>query len=286
MRSELRLLALMIAIVLARFSQPQRNDHGNSKRRNWRAFTGRICRAQNTRPDYGHRAVWTSQGHTAKICLAGNIGCRSGPSFNRAEPQTRRSSTSRLSNSLSRLCPAKAGGALERILRTRPAFGQRQERRPCFFTELLNLPWISTRMGLGDAATRWVETGSISCALLCISTCPISRSGCGGSGSYLARLFRSVTSVLTQAPVDIPGYKETVRPFSSGTHEYCVCRYDMPGPSRMPFSLLRPGMEISGSRTRSRQPKSPGYTPKRERCRIFPSLISGPLLYNSASPVL
>ena len=53
--------------------------------------------------------------------------------------------------------------------------------------------------------------------------------------SYLARLF-GPDSVLTKSPVDMPGYKETVRPFSSDAMNIVYVEYDMPGPSRMPFS--------------------------------------------------
>src|ERR1700686_1876893 len=53
--------------------------------------------------------------------------------------------------------------------------------------------------------------------------------------AYLARLF-GPDSVLTKSPVDMPGYKETVRPFSSDAMNIVYVEYDMPGPSRMPFS--------------------------------------------------
>ena len=53
--------------------------------------------------------------------------------------------------------------------------------------------------------------------------------------AYLARLF-GPDSVLTKSPVDMPGYKETLRPFSSDAMNIVYVEYDMPGPSRMPFS--------------------------------------------------
>src|SRR6202521_5926506 len=53
--------------------------------------------------------------------------------------------------------------------------------------------------------------------------------------SYLARLF-GPDSVLTKSPADMPGYKETLRPFSSDAMNIVYVEYDMPGPSRMPFS--------------------------------------------------
>ena len=53
--------------------------------------------------------------------------------------------------------------------------------------------------------------------------------------SYLTSLF-GPESVLPKSPADMPGYKETVRPFSSEAMNIVYVEYDMPGPSRMPFS--------------------------------------------------
>jgi streptogramin lyase len=53
--------------------------------------------------------------------------------------------------------------------------------------------------------------------------------------AYLARLF-GPTSVLPKSPADMPGYKDTLRSFSSQAMNIVYVEYDMPGPSRMPFS--------------------------------------------------
>jgi virginiamycin B lyase len=53
--------------------------------------------------------------------------------------------------------------------------------------------------------------------------------------SYLTRLF-GPESVLPKSPEDMPAYKQTVRPFSSDAMNIVYVEYDMPGPSRMPFS--------------------------------------------------
>jgi len=53
--------------------------------------------------------------------------------------------------------------------------------------------------------------------------------------SYLTSLF-GPDSVLPKSPADMPGYKDTVRPFSSNALSIVYVEYDMPGPSRMPFS--------------------------------------------------
>jgi len=53
--------------------------------------------------------------------------------------------------------------------------------------------------------------------------------------SYLTQLF-GPDSVLPKSPADMPGYKDTVRPFSSEAMNIVYVEYDMPGPSRMPFS--------------------------------------------------
>ena len=42
--------------------------------------------------------------------------------------------------------------------------------------------------------------------------------------------------MLPKSPADMPGYKETLRPFSSDAMNIVYVEYDMPGPNRMPFS--------------------------------------------------
>jgi virginiamycin B lyase len=53
--------------------------------------------------------------------------------------------------------------------------------------------------------------------------------------SYLTKLF-GPDSVLPKSPADAPGYKDTVRLFSSEAMNIVYVEYEMPGPSRMPFS--------------------------------------------------
>ena len=53
--------------------------------------------------------------------------------------------------------------------------------------------------------------------------------------SYLTKLF-GPDSVLPKSPAGMPEYKETLRPFSSDALNIVYVEYDMPGPSRMPFS--------------------------------------------------
>ena len=53
--------------------------------------------------------------------------------------------------------------------------------------------------------------------------------------SYLTSLF-GPDPVVPKSPADMPGYKETVRPFSNDAMNIVYVEYDMPGPTRMPFS--------------------------------------------------
>jgi virginiamycin B lyase len=53
--------------------------------------------------------------------------------------------------------------------------------------------------------------------------------------SYLTKLW-GPDSVLPKSPADMPEYKATVRPFSNDAMNIVYVEYDMPGPSRMPFS--------------------------------------------------
>ncbi|MGD0965740.1 MAG: carboxypeptidase regulatory-like domain-containing protein [Candidatus Acidiferrales bacterium] len=52
---------------------------------------------------------------------------------------------------------------------------------------------------------------------------------------YLTSLF-GPESVLPKSPADMPGYLDTVRPFGGDAWDIVYVEYDMPGPSRMPFS--------------------------------------------------
>jgi len=53
--------------------------------------------------------------------------------------------------------------------------------------------------------------------------------------NYLNSLF-GPDSVLPKSPAEMPGYQKTLRPFSSDAMNIVYVEYDMPGPSRMPFS--------------------------------------------------
>lgn len=53
--------------------------------------------------------------------------------------------------------------------------------------------------------------------------------------AYLNKLY-GVDSTFPKSPAELPEYKETVRPFSSDAMNIAYVEYEMPGPSRMPFS--------------------------------------------------
>jgi virginiamycin B lyase len=53
--------------------------------------------------------------------------------------------------------------------------------------------------------------------------------------AYLNKLYGE-DSEFPKSPAEMPAYKETVRPFSSEAMNIAYVEYDMPGPSRMPFS--------------------------------------------------
>ena len=58
---------------------------------------------------------------------------------------------------------------------------------------------------------------------------------------YLAKLY-GPDSILPKSAADMPEYKDTVRPFASEAMNIAYVEYDMPGPSRMPFSAA-PGKD-------------------------------------------
>ena len=53
--------------------------------------------------------------------------------------------------------------------------------------------------------------------------------------AYLTKLY-GTDSALPKSAADAPGYKESLRPFTSDAMRIAYVEYDMPGPSRMPFS--------------------------------------------------
>jgi virginiamycin B lyase len=53
--------------------------------------------------------------------------------------------------------------------------------------------------------------------------------------NYLDSVFGS-EATLTRSPADLPGYKDTVLKFTPDAYKINYVEYDMPGPSRMPFS--------------------------------------------------
>jgi hypothetical protein len=61
--------------------------------------------------------------------------------------------------------------------------------------------------------------------------------------SYITSLF-GPDSVLPKSPADMPAYKDTVRPFTGDAMNIVYVEYEMPGPSRMPFSAA-PGADGS-----------------------------------------
>jgi virginiamycin B lyase len=54
--------------------------------------------------------------------------------------------------------------------------------------------------------------------------------------TYLHKMYGDDDSAFPKSPTELPAYKDTVRPFSSEAMNIAYVEYDMPGPSRMPFS--------------------------------------------------
>jgi virginiamycin B lyase len=101
--------------------------------------------------------------------------------------------------------------------------------------------------------------------------------------TYLASLF-GPDSVLPKSAADMPGYKETVRPFSNEAMNIVYVEYDMPGPSRMPFSaapdkngyLWIPDFGVADKITR--------LDPKTGEMKDFPTPQTGTASVHSAVP--
>ena len=103
--------------------------------------------------------------------------------------------------------------------------------------------------------------------------------------SYLTSLF-GPDSVLPKFASDMPGYKETVRPFSSEAMNIVYVEYDMPGPTRMPFSaapdkngyMWIPNFGVANKITR--------LDPKTGEMQDFPVPNKGTAGVHSAVPAL
>lgn len=101
--------------------------------------------------------------------------------------------------------------------------------------------------------------------------------------TYLTRLFGE-SSVLPKSPENAPGYEETVRPASGEATNISFVEYDMPSPSRMPFSaapdkdgyLWIPNFGVANQITR--------LDPKSGEMRDFPVPNIGTAAVHSAVP--
>ncbi len=101
--------------------------------------------------------------------------------------------------------------------------------------------------------------------------------------SYLTSLF-GPDSVLPKSPADMPGYQDTVRPFSSESLNIVYVEYEMPAPNRMPFSaapdkdgyLWIPDFGLANMITR--------LDPKTGEMRDFPVPSGGTAAIHSAVP--
>jgi virginiamycin B lyase len=101
--------------------------------------------------------------------------------------------------------------------------------------------------------------------------------------AYLTSLF-GPDSVLPKSPADMPGYQKTVRPFSGEAMNIVYVEYDMPGPSRMPFSaapdkngyLWIPDFGVANKITR--------LDPKTGEMQDFPVPFIGTAAVHSAVP--
>jgi virginiamycin B lyase len=101
--------------------------------------------------------------------------------------------------------------------------------------------------------------------------------------AYITSLF-GPDSVLPKSPADMPAYKDTVRTFSSDAMNIVYVEYDMPGPSRMPFSaapdkdgnLWIPNFGVANKITR--------LDPKTGQMTDFPSPTIGTAAIHSAVP--
>ncbi len=103
--------------------------------------------------------------------------------------------------------------------------------------------------------------------------------------SYLTKLF-GPDSVLPKSAADMPRYKDTVRLFGSDAMNIVYVEYDMPGPSRMPFSaapdkngyLWIPNFGVANKITR--------LDPKTGEMQDFPVPNIGTAGVHSAVPAL
>ncbi len=101
--------------------------------------------------------------------------------------------------------------------------------------------------------------------------------------AYLNKLYGE-DSVLAKSAADAPGYKETLRPFTSEAMKIAYVEYDMPGPSRMPFSaapakdgsIWIPNFGIGNKITR--------LNPKTGEMQDFPVPNEGTAAVHSAFP--
>src|SRR6266566_6635498 len=287
MRSELRLLALMSAIVLLGSACHSATITGTVKGVDGAPSQGVFVEAQNAKTKITVIVLSDSQGHYRVENLPGGeyrvqiraVGYR-------AEPQTGVNLAADQTTSLD--------FALQKGVVRWNDISQYQAKqlwpaaraKDLIFTNCSICHGFQTRMA---SVTRdedgWRDRVEFMRTAMYFNLPYLTDQDAADLASYLARLF-GPDSVLTKSPVDMPGYKETVRPFSSDAMNIVYVEYDMPGPSRMPFSaapdkdgyLWIPDFGVANKITR--------LDPKTGEMRDFPVPNIGTAAVHSAVPAL
>ena len=237
MRSELRLLALMSAIVLLGSACHSATITGTLKGVDGAPSQGAFVEAQNAKTKITVIVLSDSQGHYRVENLPGGeyrvqiraVGYR-------AEPQTgvnlAADQTTSLDFALQKGVVRWNDTSQYQAKQLWPA----ARAKDLIFTNCSICHGFQTRMA---SVTRdedgWRDRVEFMRTAMHFNLPYLTDQDAADLASYLARLF-GPDSVLTKSPVDMPGYKETVRPFSSDAMNIVYVEYDMPGPSRMPFS--------------------------------------------------
>ena len=237
MRSELRLLALMSAIVLLGSACHSATITGTVKGVDGAPSQGAFVEAQNAKTKITVIVLSDSQGHYRIENLpSGEYRVQIRAVGYRAEPQTGVNLAADQTTSLD--------FALQKGVVRWNDISQYQAKqlwpaaraKDLIFTNCSICHGFQTRMA---SVTRdedgWRDRVEFMRTAMHFNLPYLTDQDAADLASYLARLF-GPDSVLTKSPVDMPGYKETVRPFSSDAMNIVYVEYDMPGPSRMPFS--------------------------------------------------
>ena len=242
-KRERRNRALTLSIVggwvtaVCRFGVSWGGDLRDGQGRDGAPFQGAFVEAQNTKTRITVAVLSNTQGRYQIANLpAGDYRLMIRAVGFRTDPQDGREADRR-SEGFLRFCAATGRGSLERnLLLSGAAAFPAGKGKDLLAQNCATCHQFQTRMAsVTRDADGWADRIHYMRTVMHFSFDRFTDQDASDLASYLTSLF-GPDSVLPKSPADMPGYKDTVRHFGDDSLNIVYVEYDMPGPSRMPFS--------------------------------------------------